>query len=167
MLILTAIRVFLFCPQVGIFTGAHCNSPKMCCLLSTVLVSAQNSLAPVPSPKSPQAPWRRHSDDTCPDISPRRDVSLRAKLWRNQEVWRKLKMLWLKRNSCFLRVAKMTWSLLSVHFTGGPVVGNPRQYPGAFFQVGCKNCEDTLLGLLLSPENLGKPRGTISLGVEV
>ncbi|TNN61804.1 Serine/threonine-protein kinase N2 [Liparis tanakae] len=55
----------------------------MCSLVSVAPVSGQSSGAPVPSPRTPQAPWRRPSVDTSSPISSSRDVSLRIKLEGN------------------------------------------------------------------------------------
>ncbi len=63
-------------------TKAFWDSPKICSLVSTVPVSGQSSLAPIPSPNNPQAPWRWHSADTSSPISSTREVSLWIKLER-------------------------------------------------------------------------------------
>lgn len=57
--------------------------------------------------------------------------------------------------------------LLPVHFTGGLVAVIPRQQPGALSELACEQGEDTLLGLLLSPEDLGNPGRAIRLGVRI
>lgn len=53
------------------------------------------------------------------------------------------------------------------NFTGGLVAVNPRQQPGALSELACEHGEDTLLGLLLSPEDLGNPGRAIILGVRI